>query len=640
MCGFAGYVGAEAPGALAAMAAAIIHRGPDGGGFYDDGPVHLAHRRLSVLDLSPAAAQPMRTADGELCVVFNGEIYNHRALRRELEGRGHRFRTAHSDTEVLLHGWREWGEKLPEKLDGMWAFVIHDRAAGRLFGSRDRFGKKPFFYAQTPEVFAFASELTALRRHPALVANLDPASLRKYFAYGFVPAPRTLFSGFCKLPAGHSFAYDLARGELTVREYWDYVAEPVEPAPGTEAALCEELRALLAAAVAKRLEADVPVGVLLSGGVDSSSVAVLADRALRAGDPAARVATFSIGFTAASYDESPYAAQVARLLDSRHHLSLTTEPDVLEHAVPLLRRIDEPIGDDSLLPTWLVCREARQHVTVALGGDGGDELFAGYEPFRFWQWASRYRKYLPRCVHAAVAAIVARCPASQNYIALSLKLKRFFRASAGRLNVWVPTLLAPLSLKEIAELLGEPAPLEETYSEAIAAWESCASPHPVDRMTRYYVKLYLADQLLVKSDRAAMLNSLELRCPYLDRDVADFARRLPARLRVANGLMGGGETKWLLKKALEPLLPHDILYRKKRGFSPPAGMWFQSGELALPAPLRCGQPAFAARALAAHRADRDDQKLYLWAHLALEEFLRGDDPGAGIMPTTRARANG
>lgn len=620
MCGFAGYVGADIPEVLEKMAAAIVHRGPDGGGFYRDGAVHFAHRRLAVIDLDEAAGQPMQTADGELCVIFNGEIYNHRELRRQLEQRGHVFRTRSSDTEVLLHGWREWGVALPERLDGMWAFVIYDRPGGRLFASRDRFGKKPFFYTRQNGVFTFASELSCLRAHPGIGGNIDAASLRKYFAYGFIPAPRTIYENIFKLPPGHNLTYDLAAEKLDCRQYWDFVAEPRDFRPEDEPALCEELRELLAAAVKKRLQADVPVGVLLSGGVDSSSVAVLADRAVKAENPAADIATFSIGFTAASYDESPYAERIAEMLHSRHFLTLTTEKEVLEHALPLLSRLDEPMSDDSLLPTWLVCREARRRVTVALGGDGGDELFAGYEPFRFWQWASRYRKYLPKCVHAAVAALVDRVPASQQYIAMSLKLKRFFRASAGNLNIWVPSLLSPLAPGEIAELLGDGTPLEDVYSEAVDAWDSCASPDPVDRMTRYYVKLYLADQLLVKSDRASMLNSLELRCPYLDKDLADFARRLPGRLRVHNGLWGGGETKYLLKKALEPLLPHDILYRKKRGFSPPAGMWFQSGELAIPDSLRFGNPGFAARALAAHRTNRTDHKLYLWAQLTLEQW--------------------
>ncbi|GHS97388.1 asparagine synthetase B [Planctomycetales bacterium] len=609
MCGIAGYCGAEREAVLEKMAAALAHRGPDGAGFYHDRRVHLAHRRLAVIDLSAAAAQPLSTAGGELTVVFNGEIYNHRELRRELSGRGHRFQTDHADTEVLLHGYREWGANLPEKLDGMWAFAVHDRTARRLFCSRDRFGKKPFFYTRQNDVFAFASELTALRAHPDLTFVIDPLSRQKYFAYGFIPAPRSLYRSVAQIPAGHNLTLDLTDLSLRVAPYWDYVVEP--QAVADEPRLTAELLDVLTRAVKKRLAADVPVGVWLSGGIDSSALAALAARQ-------GRIATFSIGFTETSYDESPFAATVARHLNSDHHLTRVTEQDALRENAALLQKLDMPFADDSLLPTYLLARATRQHVTVALGGDGGDELFGGYEPLRYWQWAWRYRRYLPRGLHPAAAWLADRASARRHYLALSFKLRRFFRASGQSPKIWIPALLAPLTVAEIADLLGDAAPWEEIYSEAIAAWDSCASPHPVDKMTRYYVKLYLPDQLLPKVDRASMFNSLEVRSPFLDRDVADFARRLPAAYLVKNGLFGGGASKYLLKKALRGILPEEILTRPKQGFSPPAAQWWRTGELTLP-PLRYGKPAFAARALAEHRSRRRDWNLYLWAQLALEE---------------------
>lgn len=633
MCGIAGYTGRLAEGVLERMAQAIAHRGPDAVGYHHDGMVHLAHRRLSVVDLAQGG-QPMHTADGRLTVVFNGEIYNQTELRAELTACGHRFRTDHSDTEVLLHGWREWGQALPERLNGMWAFCIHDREAGTLFLSRDRFGKKPLFYTEQSRsdtggggetVFAFASELAALRTHPALRFTTSSLAIRKYFAYAFIPAPLTIFREACKLPAGHNLLFDLRSGLSEIRRYWDYRIEPFERIPANpEAEWGEQLRELLERAVQRRLMADVPLGVLLSGGIDSSAVAVLAARHVP------QLQTFSIGFTEDGFDESPYARQVARQIGSEHFESRLSQEEARQHAPEILARLDEPMADDSLMPTWLVCREARKRVTVALGGDGGDELFAGYEPFKFWPWGRRFDIYLPGFVQTGVNALVAaaagRMKTAHGYLPLPMKLKRFFRASQYGMRVWVPALMAPLSLADIAAVTGEPAALEEIYSEAIAAWDECASPHPADRMTQYYVRLYLQNEILVKGDRASMLNALELRSPFLDLEVADFARRIPAAYRHRHGT-----SKYILKKALEPLLPPSILYRKKHGFSAPTGRWFRDGGLtfdatpdyrAAPAGFAAQAAAFRASTLTRHAAGKDDETRYLWAHYTLDAFLQ------------------
>lgn len=615
MCGIAGYFGGSASGAdngvAAAMAQTLRHRGPDAEGFYHDGALHLAHRRLSVIDLTQGA-QPMQTADGQLCIVYNGEIYNHPELRKELEARGHIFRTDHSDTEVLLHGWREWGAELPKHLNGMWAFALFDRQRQQLFLSRDRFGKKPLYYTRQNGVFAFASEMIALRAHPALSFDLDELSLRKYFAYAFIPAPRTVYKDVFKLTAGHNLTLDLATGAIRRSKYWEYLIKPdcaLSGAPLPE--LCAQLREILARAVKRRMLSDVPLGVLLSGGVDSSCVAAFAAQ----NDP--QLKTFSVGFNDASYDESPFARRVAQLLGTRHYESRLCNAQARELAPELLRRLDEPMADDSFLPTYLVCREARKEVTVALGGDGGDELFAGYEPFKVWRWGRRFDIYLPAFVQKLVQTAVGRVGASQGYMNLSLKLQRFFRASAYGMKVWVPALLAPLPVEEIAQLCGADCPLEELYSEAIESWEECQSADPADRITQYYVNLYLQNEILTKGDRAAMLNSLELRSPLLDLEVADFARRLPAGLRLRHGT-----GKYLLKKALEPLLPADILYRKKHGFSPPTGQWFLEGSLGFaPDAPRWGNVDFLRGQLEAHQSGRKNQTRYLWAQYVLDAFL-------------------
>lgn len=629
MCGIAGYVGGEVEGALEAMTAAVAHRGPDAAGFWHDAArgVHLGHRRLSILDHS-GGGQPMATADGQLVVVSNAEIYNCAELRRQLEARGHRFVTDRSDTEVLLHGYREWGADLPRHLNGMWAFVLYDRARGLLFGGRDRFGEKPFFYAETPRAFVFGSELSALRRHPAVSGALSRTALRKYFGYGFIPAPHSLLEGVRKLPGGHTFTFDLAARRLDVRRYWEFVLEPEEREPADPAATWgEELRALLDKAVRERLVADVPVGVFLSGGIDSSAVTAFAARHV----PPGRLATFNIGFTEASFDESSHARRIADQFHTDHH----GETFTLEAARQLLPQIaahlDEPLGDPSLLPTCLLSRFTRQHVTVALGGDGGDELFAGYDPFRALRAAAAYRRLVPRPVHAAIRMLAARLPVSHRNMSLDFKIKRALRGLGYPAHLWLPLWMAPLDPREMAGLFAEPVDPEEVFAEAIVAWDGCAQTDPVDRTLQFFTRLYLPDDLLVKLDRASMLHGLEARLPFLDNDVVDFARRIPSRWKFR-----GGQTKFILKKALEPVLPHEIVHRPKKGFGVPIGAWFRQGEVtvdtgALPAGLSAG---FVRRKRAAHLAGRENHGSFLWdawvlgGCLAAHEAATGGEPRA------------
>lgn len=612
MCGIAGYIGKTIDGVLGKMSSTLHHRGPDSSGEYIVQPVHLAHTRLAIIDL-PQGVQPMHTIDSMLTVIFNGEIYNHKELRLELEDAGHTFITDHSDTEVLLHGWREWGKELPTKLNGMWAFAIYDKNSNKLFLSRDRFGQKPLFYTLQDNNFVFGSELTALKKHPGISCNNDEMSLKKYFAYGFIPHPRTIYQNIFKLPGGHNLTLDISSMKFSIEKYWEYKIEPTTEIPNNPLeSWGEELRELLSEAVKRRLMSDVPLGVLLSGGIDSSAIAAFASQHTD------NLQTFSIGFKEKSYDESPYASRVAKMLGTKHHLSMLSVGDTKNFSQFVLENMDEPMADDSLLPTFMVCKETRKKVTVALGGDGGDELFAGYEPFRFWHLARRYNIYLPRTIHRAVESLVSLIPASQNYMALSLKLKRFFHASGRGMKFWVPALLAPLSIDEISDLTDSKNDINEIYSEAIKSWEGCASNHHVDRMTQYYVDYYLQDEILVKGDRASMLNSLEVRCPFLDINVADFARKIPAKYRIQKKI-----TKYILKKALEDVLPHEILYRSKQGFSPPTGKWFQNNEASFFSDSpRYGKSDFLTRALNDHQANRNDQHLYLWSQLVLDTYLR------------------
>lgn len=607
MCGIAGFAGEGDVKVLRRMTDAIIYRGPDAEGVWIDGEarVFLGHRRLSIVDIG-GGSQPMWTVDGSVGIVFNGEIYNHLDLRKELVALGHRFSTDHSDTEALLHAYRAWGPGFVSRLNGMWAFAIYDRAKRRLFCSRDRFGKKPFYYTLQQGTFVFGSELGALREHSLTPTRISTRSLRKYFAYGYIPAPGTILETVFKLPGGCSLSFDLASRTLTVERYWDFRIEPFDSIPpDAEKVWSEQLVELLSAAVKRRLMSDVPLGFFLSGGVDSSSVAALATRHV----DTARMNTFSIGFEEASFDESAYADQVAAALGTRHHTDVLSLDKARALLPDIVSRLDEPMGDSSLLPTYLLCKHTRAKVTVALGGDGADELFAGYDPFRALRAAESYSKLMPRRMHHAVRMIMCRLPVSHVNMSLDFRIKRTLRGLSHAPRFWCPVWMGPLAPEELSELFREPIDMEDVYSEAIEEWEAGEGLDLVDRVLQFYTKLYLQDDILVKVDRASMMHSLEVRAPYLDIELVDFVRRIPHRYKFRNG-----ETKYLLKKALEPLLPRNVLYRPKKGFGVPIGSWFRHGMLEVSTTESWGalDSQFVRRKYADHRANRSDERAFLW----------------------------
>ncbi len=585
--------------------ARMAHRGPDGSGTYRH-PGHrlfFGHLRLAIVDLA-AGAQPMATADERLTVTFNGEIYNHAELRRELEAKGHRFRTSHSDTEVLLHGYREWGASLPARLNGMWAFAVHDAEKGEVFVSRDRFGKKPLYYHIRPGFFAFASELSGLASHPAVPDSHDELALRKYFAYGFIPAPNSLYAGVRKLPGGCSMLVSLRDFSHRVERYWSYRVEPLDRLPADpEAAWGEEIRHLLEKAVARRLMSDVPLGVFLSGGIDSSAVTALAVR------HASSLRTFSVGFTEASFDESTHSLRAAKLFGTLHHQETLSLDKALDILPDLAARLDEPMGDSSLLPTYLLCRETRKHVTVALGGDGADELFAGYDPFKALAAAEAYAALCPRPVHKALRMLAARLPVGHSNMHVSFKVNRFLSGLSHPKKLWNPVWLGPADPAMLSELFAAPCDPEEVYSEAIEAWDETPAKDLTDKTLEFYARFYLQDAILTKVDRASMLNSLEVRAPFLDIELVDLARRIPHRFKFSNG-----QGKSILKKALEPVLPADILHRKKKGFGAPVGLWFHEGRLRLDTASLpgCIDRSRAARLEDEHRSGKADHRLALW----------------------------
>jgi asparagine synthase (glutamine-hydrolysing) len=604
MCGIAGFLGRGEADDLQRMTDALRHRGPDAGGHWSDPErgLWLGHRRLSVVDHA-GGAQPMWTADAALGISFNGEIYNHEALRGELEARGHLFRSSHSDTEVLLHGWREWGPALLERLNGMWAFALVDRPRNSLFLSRDRFGQKPLYYAERPGCFAVASELAALTRHPEVPRGLSREGMLKYYAYGFIPAPHSMLEGVSKLEPGGLIEVPLAGGAARRSRWWEFRIEP-EARRRNSNDLADELRDLLERAVARRMVADVPVGVFLSGGIDSSAIAALARR----GPNGDQLRTYAIGFDDPSFDESRWASRVALHLGTRHHSTVFSMTRARESINELAGRLDEPIADASLGPTSLLCQEARREVTVALGGDGGDELFAGYDPLRVLRLASYWKRLVPRPVHEAVRTLVSHLPVSHRNLSLDFLAKRTLRGLSYPEAMWHPVWMGCIEPREFREFFAGPVDIDSVYSEAIDAWDACEGPL-VDRSLTFFTRLYLSGDILPKVDRASMQHGLEVRSPFLDIDLVDFARRLPSGMKLRQG-----ETKWLLKRAMKGLIPDDVILREKKGFGMPIGAWLKEGLLgAAEPPGSFHAPAFTERMRYEHGSGAADHRQFLFA---------------------------
>ena len=622
MCGIAGFLGDGRREHLVAMTRALSHRGPDDEGFHIDEQhrVFLGFRRLAIID--PAGGkQPMWNEDGSVCVIFNGEIYNQAELRTELERKGHRFRTDHSDTEVLVHGYEEWGDGLPIRLNGMFAFVVWDRPRQRLFAARDRFGEKPFYYSSHPGLFLFGSELSALIRHPRLDRTLDQRSLQKFFAYGYLPAPNTIYRGVRKLPGGCHLTVDLSTQQVVEARYWRFRIEAEDDAPaGRDAALAEELRELIDRAVARRLVGDVPLGVFLSGGVDSSAILAFAARH-RSADS---LDTFTIGFEERSFDESGPARDVAHAIGSRHHeriLGLNAARDVMDR---VLAGLDEPLGDASILPTYLLSRFARQTVTVALSGDGGDELFAGYDPFAALQSARWYDRLVPAPVHHLLRRSAGLLPMSSGNMSFDFKLRRVLAGLSYPQHLWNPVWMGPVEPAAMPSLFEHALDAEELYSEAIEIWDQSTSPSLVDRTLEFFTNLYLQDDILAKVDRATMSVSLESRAVFLDNDIVDFCRRLPHGYKLRRG-----QRKYLLKKAVAGVVPRAVLARRKKGFGIPLVRWLREVPAAPPlAPVAGVRMPWVCDRWRGFRAGQTDDRLFLWSWASLQSVVNPPAPAA------------
>lgn len=611
MCAIVGFFGPGDRRDLRAMMSKVAHRGPDGSGEYADPerPLFLGHQRLAIIDIE-SGAQPMWDSAGLLAVTFNGEIYNHRELRAELEALGHRFTSDHSDTEVLIHGYRAWGEDLPIRLNGMFAFCIYDRLRQRLFLSRDRFGEKPLYFAKQGKLFAFASEISAFVAHRSFSSRLNSRSVQKFFGYGFLPAPNAILSDCEKLPGGASLTFDLRTCRIEIKRYWQFrIEEDRSWCDRPEGDLIEELRSLLSQSVKRRLVADVPLGFFLSGGVDSSAVLATAAQLL----PQDHLKTFTLGFDEPSFDESAPAARVAEAFGATHALQTLDLRTARDSIVSILERLDEPSGDASILPTALLARFTRQHVTVALSGDGADELFAGYDPFSALAPARAYKAMMPAGLHRLARRLVSRAPISDRNMSWDFRLRRTLSGLTHNSRLWNPIWLAPAEPELVEEIFRDALSPEELYEEAVDLWDT-SSASLVNRSLEFYTTFYLQDGVLNKVDRGTMMSALESRAVFLDNDLVRFCQNLPQEFK-----LNGGRRKYLLKKAMLGLLANEVMRRPKKGFGMPTAKWLRS----IPAqvPLREVDGINMGSVEAAwrdHRSGDADHRLFLWGWLSLQ----------------------
>jgi asparagine synthase (glutamine-hydrolysing) len=599
-----------------------FHRGPDEGGLHVEPGVGLGHRRLSIIDLS-SGQQPLFNEDQSVVVVYNGEIYNFQELAEELKTCGHIFRT-HCDTEVIVHAWEQWGEQCVDRFRGMFAFALWDRNRQELFLARDRLGIKPLYYAELSDgQFIFASELKAIMCHPKLNRELDPQAVEEYFAFGYVPEPRTIFQMAKKLPPAHTMT--VSRGEKIPqpKEYWDVPYQPV--LAGNEADVQHELIERLREAVNIRLVAEVPLGAFLSGGVDSSAIVALMAQ-LNESTP---VNTCSIGFGDPKYNETEFAQIVADRYQTNHYLE-QVDPNDFDLIDTLAGMYDEPYADSSAIPTYRVCELAKKRVTVALSGDGGDESFAGYRRHRWHMNEEMIRGRIPQFVRGPLFGFLGKYYPKMDWAPKVFRAKSTFQALARdsvaaymhSMSVVYDDLRKPLfSTNFKKQLAGYHA--EEVFRYHL---NRAPTDHPLSLIQYLDTKTYLPGDILTKVDRASMAHSLEVRVPILDHKFVEWVSGLPPDIKLQ-----GQEGKYIFKKALEPHLPHDVLYRPKMGFGVPLAAWFR-GPLcervrkALTGPVLAETGIFDIRFIRKviddHQAGKREHSAVIWSLLMFESFLR------------------
>lgn len=570
MCGIAGIFDTRGQrdidrDLLGRMNQSQFHRGPDEGGLHFEPGLGLAHRRLSIIDLS-SGQQPMFNDDKSVCVVFNGEIYNFPALRKELEAKGYVFKS-HCDTEVIVHGWSAWGEACVDKFRGMFAFAIWDRKQRSLFLARDRLGIKPLFYSLLPDgQFIFGSELKVLKCHPDLPTKMNPQAVEDYFALGYIPEPKTIYQGVYKLDPGHTLTVNQGQGELRSNEYWDI---PFTPVPySSEQELEEELIHRLREAVEIRMVAEVPLGAFLSGGVDSSAVV-----AMMAGLQKEPVNTCSIGFDVKGFDESIYAQEVAEQFNTHHDVNIV-DPNDFDLIDELAGLYDEPFADSSALPTYRVCQLAKQRVTVALSGDGGDENFAGYRRYRWHMNEEKLRGLVPDSIRQPLFGLAGKLYPKLGWAPRVFRAKTTFQSMARNPIEGYFHNFSTLIDEQREQLFSDSFKRELQGYKASEVFHHYAAKAPTDdplSVVQYIdMKTYLTGDILTKVDRASMAHSLEVRVPLLDHKFVEWVSGLPSSMKLK-----GQQGKAIFKSSLEPHLNNNILYRDKMGFAVPLARWFR-----------------------------------------------------------------
>ena len=640
MCGITGIFDTRerrdiARDTLARMNDSQRHRGPDDEGYHLEPGVGLGHRRLSIIDIA-TGQQPLYNEDRSVVVVFNGEIYNYQEVIPELVRRGHTFRTR-SDTEVIVHAWEEWGEACVERFRGMFAFALWDRNRETLFLARDRLGVKPLFYALLPDGrFIFGSELKSLLAHGGWSRELDPRAVEEYFALGYIPEPHTIFVGARKLPPAHTLTITRGRGTPVPKEYWD-VAFTLDNRI-TEADACSELVARLKESVRLRMIAEVPLGAFLSGGVDSSAVV-----AMMAGISSEPVNTCSIAFADPAFDESSHALTVAQRYATRHFVD-KVESDDFDLIDDLARIYDEPYADSSAIPTYRVCALARRHVTVALSGDGGDESFGGYRRYRLHVAEERLRSALSLSVRRPLFGLLGRAYPKADWAPRPLRAKSTFQALArGSVEAYFHSV-SILRDDMRSELYSGAFRARLAGYNAIDVFRRHASRAGQDdplALAQYLdLKTYLVGDINTKVDRASMTHSLEVREPLMDHPLVEWLATLPSIMKLR-----GGEGKHLLKSAMQPYLPNEILYRPKQGFAVPLARWFR-GPLrqrvsdAVLGPRLASTGIFNERYLKhlidAHASGSRDYSAPLWTLLMFDAFLRNVVQGEAFDAVERA----
>jgi len=623
MCGICGFTaGSLDPErgrhVLTEMRDTLAHRGPDDADSFVDGEVYLGHRRLSIIDL-PGGRQPIRNEDGSIWVVFNGEIYNYRELREELERSGHTFYT-NSDTETIVHLYEEKGDDVVAGLNGMFAFAIWDRNRKCLLLARDRLGVKPLHYTLAGGSFIFASEIKAILSHPAVARELDLESLGKYLTFEYVPAPHTIFKGIRKIEPGHTVRFDLREQRLFDRKYWDIPLLDDSIGYKREEEYREEILHRLKDSVKRRLVSDVPIGILLSGGIDSSTVAALAAQTTDL-----PVECFSITFEDPTFDESVYAKKAAAFIGAELH-TLRFSTQAMTDILPQIQQtLDEPLADGSILPTYLLSRFVREHVKVALGGDGGDELLAGYPMYQALKLI-RYYNIFPTEIRELLKKAARMLPVSYGNLSLDFRIKQFLRGAGVSTEVmfflWLGSFLETEKNELFTEDVRRQLARHNTFENVIDHIRESMLKNDLERTLYLSMKLYLQDDILVKVDRASMANSLEVRSPFLDYTFVEFVAQLPMVYKLRRLT-----TKYLLKKAVVGLIPREIIHRKKKGFGVPIGRWIHhelrelfetyldQGRIRKAGLFR---PEYVSGLLQEHLERRRDNRKLLWTLLVFE----------------------